>query len=157
MNQSKNIFRIARLKAAAFNDSLASMDSAAPLINMSRGNLQCIETDESKATPLDVAIMSEIYHAPKLRYQYCSGVCPVGKKTMEPFEEQDLDGVTLDALRELQHTQEIVGTLLMTSADHRITPDEREQLMPVIRTMIAIGNAGRQLELLVKEVESCQK
>ena len=152
MNTKENIFRSARLKAAAYNETLSSMDSAAPQLYMDRSHLQRIETGGVTPDPGEVLIMADTYRTPRLLHRYCSEVCPVGRKIVDPVIKQDIDGVTVDALGSLMASEEIGRTLLQVSADHKITPDEKEKLTQIIGKMRAIGNIAKQLELMMQEV-----
>lgn len=152
MNTKENIFRSARTEAAAYNETLSSMDSAAPQLYMDRSHLQRIETGGVLPDPGEVLIMADTYRTPRLLHRYCAEVCPVGRKIADPVVKQDIDGVTVEALGNLLHAEEVGKVLLQISADHKVTPDERDKLLPIIGRMRAIGNIAKQLELMLQEV-----
>ena len=152
MIKGDNIFRSARIKAAAHNDTLSSMDSAAPQLYMDRSHLQRIETGGVTPDPGEVLIMADTYRTPRLLHSYCSEVCPVGRKIVDPVIKQDICSVTVDALGCLIHSEEICRSLLRIADDHKITMDERDELAKIVSKMRTIGNIAKQLELMLQEV-----
>ena len=124
----------ARLRAAEYNEHLASRQTAAPELNVSVESLTDYELGRCKQIPLDIVLtMADLYSAPELLNHYCSLECPIGRQRVpyldanKPIERACIQ-ISV-AARDMDKTLAAIEDIV---ADGVVTPNEMPELERVI-------------------------
>lgn len=152
MKVNNNPWYLAR-KAAANkyrNELLQSREGAAQLTGIDAWKLAKIENGITAPYPDEVIMMSDIYHAPELRYRYCRECCPLGKN-MPEIEEESLDRLTIKTLARMDRLQKDAKILLDVVADGKVSPIEREELEKVIQNMDELNEINQNLKVWLEK------
>jgi hypothetical protein len=144
---AESAFYIARMEAAAFNDSMSSREGAAEVIGLDRTRLARIELGSLNPYPEEVLLMMDTYNAPELGNYFCSRQCPLGKQTVPHIEVADLDRLTIQILSSFQRIDGVKNTLIDITTDGVIDMDERPKLAQVIAALDMISMNAQSLKL----------
>lgn len=125
---ANNVFCIARKEAASFNDTLNSREGAAELLGIDRTRLARIELGSLNPYPEEVLLMSDAYNAPELNNHYCTQLCPLGRKTVQPAQLLQLDRLTIKIIAALGEAEYIPETIVKIVQDGIISEDEKPQV-----------------------------
>ena len=142
---AENVFYIARINAAKFNDRFSSREGAAEELGIDRTRLARIELGVLNPYADEVVLMASAYREPHLRMQYCKNMCPLGKNFPE-VEEVSLDRISLEALSKFKKIKKAKDLLLDITADGVIDETEKGDLKSVIETLDAVAKTAEQLK-----------
>lgn len=142
---AENVFYIARINAAKFNDRFSSREGAAEELGIDRTRLARIELGVLDPYSDEVVLMASAYKEPHLRMQYCKHMCPLGKNFPE-VEEVSLDRISLEALSKFRKINTAKELLLDITADGVIDDSEKDDLRSVIETLDAVAKTAEQLK-----------
>lgn len=132
---ANNVFYKARMEASSWNDSLKSREGAAEETGVDRTRLAYIELGTINPHPEEVLILSETYNAPELCNHYCSKMCPLGVKTVNEVEVQELEKMVLQLLSSFQSLPEIKVELISIAADGVIDGTERDRMENILQSL----------------------
>lgn len=152
---ANNVWRIARLEAAKWNDKLNSRAGAAELLNMSEDAVRDTECNMNKHMPVEKAVlMADLYNAPHLLNYYCMNECPIGCNKPVSCENLEIDRVTVKLLKSLQvgRLEEIKGKLLDIAEDGVITEDEKPELKEVMDYLDHLAVVLSELQTISRKV-----
>ena len=144
---AENAFYIARIEAAAFNDSLNSREGASEIIGIDRTRLARIELGSLNPYPEEVMLMMDAYNTPELGNYHCSRQCPLGKQTVPQIEIAELDRLTIQIFSAFQKVNHIKDVLLDITADGVIDTEERPKLEQVLAALDMISMNAQSLKL----------
>ena len=144
-------FYIARMAAAACNDSFNSREGAAEAIGIDRTRLARIELGSLNPYPEEVLLMSDAYNAPELNNFYCTKMCPLGRHTVPPADLLHLDRITIKILAALGNTEFIQKTILDVVRDGKVTDNEQQQISEVLSALETISKAAAEMKLWVEK------
>ena len=137
---ANNVFYKARMEASSWNDSLKSREGAAEETGVDRTRLAYIELGTINPHPEEVLILSETYNAPELCNHYCSKMCPLGVKTVNEVEVQELEKMVLQLLSSFQSLPEIKVELISIAADGVIDGTERDRMENILQSLDRIAS-----------------
>ena len=143
---ANNVFCIARKEAASFNDTLNSREGAAELLGIDRTRLARIELGSLNPYPEEVLLMSDAYNAPELNNHYCTQLCPLGRKTVQPAQLLQLDRLTIKIIAALGEAEYIPETIVKIVQDGIISEDEKPQEEAQQRAGAARENHNRRAD-----------
>jgi len=151
----ENIFRESRTNAT-IDGKKVTMEKASELLDIDVRTLRAYEDPISErfVPPKTVLNMSEIYHDPHLRTQYCAEYCPIGQKDEVVHKSQDIfrSGYSLlHSIGELKNFQE---SLFSALADNVLDEEELENLSG---SLDDIKELRGLLKNIVVEIEKHQK
>lgn len=153
--ETTNVYKRARLAAAADNPELETAEKACEVVFISREKLLMIEQDDpskhqADPNPDDVVRMIEAYNAPHLRNHYCVNQCPLGEG-MSALDHENLDRISLRllvALQNIEQTRDALGNILV---DGKISDSEKTSFRQMIATLKNIATQASSLELWAQE------
>lgn len=132
---ANNVFYKARMEASSWNDSLRSREGAAEETGVDRTRLAYIELGTINPHPEEVLILAETYNAPELCNHYCAKMCPLGVKTVNEVEVQELEKMVLQLLSSFQCLPEIKVELISIAADGVIDGTEKPKMEEILRSL----------------------
>lgn len=131
-----NIYCKARLEAAKFNPKFSSREGASEELGISKDSLNQYELDLCKVVPVDkVVIMADAYNAPQLLNNYCCNECPIGKKIIQPIDNENIDNLFRFAVlttNTLEKSPKIQRLLFKIVEDGIIDESEKEDLKIIV-------------------------
>ena len=151
---NENVFYLARSEAAKFDDSLASREGASEMLGTDRTRLARIEHGSQDPLPEDVLLMADLYRRPELCNHYCTKICPIGKKTMEPMVEGSLPELAIRSFFAAHDIDQPAEEFLKMMEDGKLDSKDKERLekiLPEIRKTVNVFNT--LLVMLSKELE----
>ena len=151
---NENVFYLARSEAAKFNDSLASREGASEMLGTDRTRLARIELGSQDPLPEDVLLMADLYRRPELCNHYCTRICPIGKKTMEPMIEGSLPELAIKSFFAAHDIDQPAEEFLKMMEDGKLDSRDKqrlEEILPEIRKTVNVFNT--LLVMLSKELE----
>lgn len=144
-----NVFCIARLEAASYNDKLKSRAGAAEALGYaSESTISDWELGISIPTPEAVLKMSDLYNAPELVNTYCRCMCPLGSDIPE-VNLEDLDRISIKALSSFRKIDETKERLLDIVEDGVITEDEKPKLQAVLANLDELVSVSQNLKVWI--------
>lgn len=146
----ENRYRAARKRAAETNRLLNNCESAQDIVHIERTRLIAIEKDQKIPYPEEVLSMAEVYGAPELCNQYCTGQCAIGQKS-KPLIYQDLNEVSvrlISALHFLQNTNDRIFSIL---EDGIISQEELDDFRNILQILDKISYGAQSLKLWAKK------
>ena len=130
-------YREARMKAAAYNENLATQIGAAELLEISSPEtLGRWERDEAIPSNINVRRMAKLYNAPELMQNYCATQCPLGCGRVSPVQDECFERTAIKLFNEAQGVGDVAKALLLIASDGRVRPDE------VTEFQEAVGKLG---------------
>lgn len=147
---ASNIFYQARCKASSHNEQLSSREGAADLMSIDRGRLYRIESGVADPYPEEVHLMADLYNAPELRNYYCTEMCPLGE-CIAKADVTSLDRITIMAMSSFQKTDETKQRLLKIVEDGKVTADERDEMLMVVKNLEEMEGIAQNLKIWVKK------
>ncbi len=147
---ASNAFYQARCRASAHNEQLSSREGAADLMSIDRGRLYRIESGVADPYPEEVHLMADLYNAPELRNYYCTEMCPLGECLVKA-DVKSLDRITIMAMSSFQKTDETKQRLLKIVEDGKVTADERDEILFVVKNLEELEGIAQNLKIWVKK------
>lgn len=152
---SDSIYRKARKKAAGFNDKFKSMDGAAESIGISRDQLSNYELGLYKQIPVEsVVIMADIYNAPELLNHYCCNECPIGKRTISPVNQENINNIyklSINIFNLLGEGGHMGKKLLDIVEDGQITEDEKPAVDYIVDNLKKLSGLTNDLLIAIEK------
>ena len=128
--------REARLKAAAYNETLATQAGAAELMDVSSPEtIGRWERDEAVPSNINVRRMAQLYNAPELLNNYCAMQCPIGCGRLSPVQNEPFERTAIRLFNEAQGVGDIAKALLLIASDGRVRPDEVSAFQDVVKRL----------------------
>lgn len=155
---NENVFYLARSEAAKFNDSLASREGASEMLGTDRTRLARIELGSQDPLPEDVLLMADLYKRPELCNHYCTKICPIGKKTMEPMVEGSLPELAIKSFFAAHDIDQPAEEFLKMMEDGKLDSKDKkrlEEIVPEIKKTVNVFNT--LLVMLSKELEGGER
>ena len=146
----ENRYREARKQAAEKNVLLNNLETAQDIVHIERTRLIAIEKGQKVPYPEEVRDMAQVYGAPELCNQYCTGQCPLGRE-MKPLLYEDLNQIStqlLSSLYFLQNANDLIFSLL---EDGEIAPGEQEAFGKVLQLLDKVSYGAQSLKLWAKK------
>lgn len=154
---SDSIYRKARKKAAEFNDKFKSMDGAAESMGISKDQLSNYELGLYKQIPVEsVVIMADIYNAPELLNHYCCNECPIGKRTISPISQENINNIfklSIGIFNLLDEGKHMGKNLLDIVEDGIVTEDERPQVDYIVDNLKKLSGFTNDLVIALEKLE----
>lgn len=140
-----NRYKECRLKAAQYNDALASREKAAEELGISKEQLRNYEVGLCKTIPPDnIILMADTYNSPELLEYYCTHECPIGQARTD-VNEDSVSTIVLQLISLLRQVPDVEQTLLDVAADGKISDHEKEQIMRVSQYFDRLHNCSAAL------------
>lgn len=146
-----NVYCRARLEAAKFDDRLNSREKAAELCGLSLPQMTRYELGMASIPPEVVCLMADLYNSPELRPYYCHHQCPIGKIDITPIYSEQLEGITLNILAEMNMLNKIKDRLIEIAADGMITEDEEEDFNKILENLDGIAQRTQELKVFAEK------
>lgn len=151
-NETENMYFRCRKEAAICNPVLSSREGAAELLGISVSSLAKYELGITKTVPVDVVVlMSDLYHAPELRPQYCKSECPIGCMMNIATEIKSVESVAIRLVKKLGIREvESIRERLLDVADDEETDEEakRKDMEYIMRELSSLQGCISELMLL---------
>jgi len=129
IKEKENIYRQARTKASDFNEKFKSREGASEVIGVSKDSLTNYELGLCKQVPVDIVVkMADAYNSPELLNHYCCNECPIGKLTISPVSQENINNIyklSIGIFNLLGEGNEMGKKLLDVVEDGQITEDEK--------------------------------
>ena len=155
-----NPFKAARLRAADTNAALKTLESASPILLMTREKLGHIEQEDPQKVQEaperdDVIRMIEVYGAPELRSYYCSKICPLGVNRVPLLECNDFYSISFQLGVTLNQLEDLLGDFGRILKDGKVEDSEKEQFYEILTALkefaTQVGNLDLWAEKNVKK------
>ncbi len=152
-----NVYCIARLNAASYNDRLSSREGAAEVTGIDRTRLARIELGSLMPYPEEVQLLSDVYNAPELENYHCSNDCPIGRRSVPLVAPKGLDRIALEingAAKNIEAANEAIMTI---AEDGVITANELPELERAMEVLDKLSEKAIALKIHVQKYVSIQK
>lgn len=153
---AENIYCRARLEAAKFNPKLSSREGASEELGISKDSLNQYELDLCRVVPVDkVVIMADVYNAPELLNNYCCNECPIGKRIIEPIDNENLNNLFRFAVlttNTLEESPRIQKLLFKIVEDGIIDESEKEELETIVDFFSKLEMRASELKVYAKKL-----
>ena len=90
--------------------------------------------------------MAEVYHAPELCNQYCTGQCSIGCKS-ETLLYDDLNQISAHLMAALHFLEGANDSIYEVLEDGKITEDEQSEFAHILQTLDKITYGAQSLKL----------
>ena len=142
----------ARINAAKYDDRFASREKTCELLNISLSQLTEYELGTCKRIPPEmICLMAELYHEPGLRSYYCHYQCPIGAIDVSPVYSDQLEGITLNILAEMNMLSRLKDRLIEIAADGQITDDEEDDFNKILENLDGIAKRAQELKVYAEK------
>lgn len=153
---AENIYCRARLQAAKFNAKFSSREGASEELGISKDSLNQYELDLCKVVPVDkVVIMADAYNAPELLNNYCCNECPIGKRIIEPIDNENINNLFRFAVlttNTLEESPRIQKLLFKIVEDGVIDESEKEELQVIVDFFSKLEMRASELKIYAKKL-----
>ncbi|MGG7058423.1 helix-turn-helix domain-containing protein [Clostridium tertium] len=153
---AENIYCRARLEAAKFNSKFSSREGASEELGISKDSLNQYELDLCKVVPVDkVVIMADAYNAPELLNNYCCNECPIGKRIIEPIDNENISNLFRFAVlttNTLEESPRIQKLLFKIVEDGVIDESEKEDLQVIVDFFSRLEMRASELKVYAKKL-----
>lgn len=146
-----NVFYLARMEAAKWNDKLGSREGAAEITGLDRTRIAYIELGTINPYPEEILILSDCYNAPELCNHYCSRLCPLGCQTVEPIEVKELEAATLQLLSAIRSLPKLTDDLIDIVEDGKIDESEQADMEAILCKLKQAAAKIKTLELIYEK------
>lgn len=146
-----NVYYLARIRAAAYNDQLNSREAAAEVVCIERTRLANIELGNLNPHPEEVNLMASTYNAPDLINYYCAHQCPVGCGRIDALNPRNLESAALKIERLTRNIDAIAQDISDIAEDGQITADERKLFDCRLRQLRDLKKSIEELILIAEE------
>lgn len=144
--------REARLKAAAYNEKLATQAGAAELLDVSSPEtIGRWERDEAAPSNMNVRRMSQLYNAPELLNNYCAMQCPIGCGRFTQVQNEPFERTAIKLFNEAQGVGDIAKALLLIASDGRVRPDEVSAFQDVVKRLGSLQDVIHALQMYAEK------
>ena len=153
MKLEQNVFYQARKKAAEGNERLNSREGAAELLGYSSNKMLAEwELGNKIPSPESVNLMADLYSAPELRPYFCKHLCPLGCDwpVIDPRAVDNIEKITVSALNTMEKVNNVKLKLLEIADDGKITADEHDTLLIIIRALKDMETVSQRLQMWMK-------
>ena len=144
--------REARIRAAAYNEKLATQAGAAELLDV--GSPETIgrwERDEAVPSNINVRRMAQAYNAPELLQNYCAMQCPIGCGRVNPCSGVSLEQTAIRLFNEVDGFDSTVKSLLVIAADGEVSKEEADQFNRAIQKLGNLKSAITALQIYAEK------
>jgi len=145
---ANNVYYIARMKAAVYNDRLNSREGAAEIVCIERTRLANIEAGNINPHPEEVNLMAGSYNAPELPNYFCSQQCPLGCGRVDKLEPRNLESAAMKFKRLTRHIDDVADDISDISEDGQISSNEQKDFSQRLDQLRAIKKSIEELILL---------
>ena len=129
-------YREARMKAAAYNESLATQAGAAEALEVtSPETIGRWERDEVIPSNINVRRMAQLYQAPELMQNYCAMQCPIGCGRVAPYQDECFERTAIKLFNEAQDVGDLAKALLVIASDGKVNADEAREFQKVVKKL----------------------
>ena len=140
--------REARLKAAAYNETLATQAGAAELMDVSSPEtIGRWERDEAVPSNINVRRMAQQYNAPELLNNYCAMQCPIGCGRFSQVQNEPFERTAIKLFNEAQGVSDVAKALLLIASDGRVRPDEVSAFQDVVKRLGSLQDVIAALQM----------
>jgi len=145
-------YREARLKAAAYNEKLATQQGAAEALDVSSPEtIGRWERDEVIPSNINVRRMAQLYRAPELMQNYCATQCPLGCGRVTPVQDECFERTAIKLFNEAQEVGDVAKALLLIASDGRVRPDEVAAFQNVVKKLGSLKTVIDALQIYAEK------
>ena len=152
---NNNIYRRARIKASIFNEKFKSREGASESIGVSKDSLTNYELNLCKQVPVDIVVkMADAYNSPELMNNYCCNECPIGKLTISPISQENIDNIyklSINIFNVLGEGNEMGKRLLDVVEDGLITEDEKPTVDYIVNNLKKLSGFTNDLLIAIEK------
>lgn len=148
VKENKNAWQLAREAAALTREGASER-----LGWITEDRIEKIESERSLPHPDEVLAMADAYRTPKLTNIYCTGTCPIGKKTVRDIPEDDLGHIVLALINDLNHLSKEKDRLIEIASDGIVHECEKEDFDKICERLESISLRADMLKLWIQNTE----
>lgn len=156
IKENENIYRKARIKASDFNEKFKSREGASEAIGVSKDSLTNYELNLCKQVPVDIVVkMADAYNSPELLNNYCCNECPIGKLTISPVSQENIDNIyrlSINIFNLLGEGNKMRTDLLDIVEDGKITEDEKPSLDNIVSNLKRLSGLTNDLIIATEKL-----
>lgn len=149
---ANNVFYLARMEAAKYNDRLASREGASEVTGIDRNRIAYTELGTIYPYPEEVLVLADAYNAPEIINHFCSHLCPIGKETVDAISTGTLESTSLKLLASTKCISTIREELVAIAEDGVIDQDEQKLMQEILEQLRRTANDIKALEMLYKKL-----
>ncbi|HBJ1648628.1 TPA: transcriptional regulator [Clostridium botulinum] len=158
MKENENIYRKARTRAAEFNEKFKNRDGASETLGVSKDSLINYELGLCKQVPVDVVVrMADAYNAPELMNYYCCNECPIGKLTISPVDQTNINNIyklSINIFNLIGEGNQLRNTLLDIVEDGVIDESEKEDLDKILDNLRKLAGLTNDLIIVTEKLKN---
>jgi DNA-binding XRE family transcriptional regulator len=149
-----NIYKTAREKTRITQETVAEQ------LELSSESIRAYEQDK-RVPPFPILIkMAEIYNSPELLNNYCCNVCPIGKITISPIHQENINNIyklSINIFNILGQGNEMGKMLLDVVEDGRVTEDEKPVINHLVENLKNLSGLTNDLVIALEKIETKEK
>ena len=153
---NNSAYRVARKQAAEFNEKFKSMEGASEVLGISKDSLLNYELGLCKQIPVDIVCkMADVYSASELLNYYCCNECPIGKLTISPVSQENINNIyklSIGIFNLLGSENKMSKMLLDVIADGKITEDEKPSIDYIVTNLKKLSGLTTELIIAVEKL-----
>lgn len=131
-------------------------EGASEELGISKDSLNQYELDLCRVVPVDkVVIMTDVYNAPELLNNYCCNECPIGKRIIEPIDNENLNNLFRFAVlttNTLEESPRIQKLLFKIVEDGIIDESEKEELETIVDFFSKLEMRASEIKVYAKKL-----
>lgn len=139
------------MRAASYNDKLASREGAAEVTGIDRNRIAYTELGTLCPYPEEVLVYADAYNAPELLNYFCATMCPIGRETVDAIPNGSLEQVSLKLLSSTRCISDIREELIEIARDGEIDEGERDRMSTILEQLRQTSNDIKALELVYEK------
>ncbi|MVX62267.1 transcriptional regulator [Clostridium chromiireducens] len=155
VKENENIYRKARIRASDFNEKFKSREGASESIGVSKDSLTNYELGLCKQVPVDVVVkMADAYNSPELMNNYCTHECPIGKLTISPVNQDNINNIyklSIGIFNLLGEGGQMGKKLLDIVEDGQITEDEKPTVDYIVDNLKRLSGFTNELLIAIEK------
>jgi len=148
-----NVFYLARMNAAKYNDRYSSRESASLEVGIERTRLANLERNVNCPHPDEIVAMVDSYNAPELYNHYCSRQCPIGMETVQPIDLKNLETTAIKLFSVLKRVSGVGENILEIVEDGVIDENEKGDMDNIIKLLDNVSREVNTFKAIIEKIE----
>ena len=133
-----------------------TQETASEQLELSSESIRAYEQDKRVPSVPIVMKMADIYNSPELLNNYCCNECPIGKLTISPIHQENINNIyklAINIFNLLGQGNEMGKMLLDVVEDGQITEDEKPVVNHLVENLKKLSGLTNDLVIALEKSE----